>query len=234
MGCGSHPSVSRQGIRRATGALAVGFALAACTEVRSNVEVFHEMPADYAGATITILASAEEKAKTLEFRNYAERLAGKLEGVGFQVVGEGELPRYVAFLAYDVGEGQQVTRTYSIPNYGVTGYSSSHTYGTLNTYGGVGTYSGTTTHTPQYGITGYSTGTTTTTLYPRVLIVDIYEVDWSDTEKSPQVYHLSIASSGRCGRLSQVIDEMLEAGFQDFPGESGTVQRIEVPAKVDC
>lgn len=62
----------------------------------------------------------------------------------------------------------------------------------------------------------------------------MYEVDWFDVENARQVYHLSIASAGRCSALSQVIDEMLEAGFRDFPGESGSATSIEIRGKFNC
>ncbi|WP_299624289.1 hypothetical protein [Pelagibius sp.] len=222
-------------MQRIVGALMLGLWAGACAPtVQSNVEIFHALPSDYVGESITILASDEKEARSLEFKSYAERLAGKLQEVGFRVVGETEGPRFVAFLGYAIGKGQQITRSYSIPNIGVTGYSSSQTYGTVHNYGGYGTYSGTTTYTPQYGVTGYSTGTTTETVYPRAVVIHIYEVNWSDIENSPQVYSLTIGSSGGCGILSQVIDEMLEAGFQGFPGESGSARKARVDSNANC
>lgn len=210
--------------------------LASCFTPRvvSQVEVFHTLPPSYLGETIAIMAATEEQADSLEFRAYADKLRVQLQAVGFEVVEVKDAPRYVAFLHYAIGDGQQVTSTYSIPEYGVTGYSSSTTYGTVSSYGGIGSYSGTTYYTPQYGITGYSTGVTTSTHYPRVVAVDIYDVDWSDTENAERVYEMMVRSSGTCGAISQVIDEMLEAGFMAFPGESGSSRKEEVTSVANC
>lgn len=225
-----HWRVSRQLVK----ATIICSVATACTQVESQVEVFHELPISYPGESIAILSGDENKAGTLEFKDYAARLRAKLTEVGFNVVDGNSRPKYVAFLGYAVGPGEQVTSSYSIPNYGVTGYSSSYTQGTLNSFGGIGTYSGTTTYTPQYGITGYSTGITTSTYFPRVVVVDIYEVDWSNVKDARQVYQLSISSSGTCGVLSQVIDEMLEAGFQNFPGENASAKRIQISSDAEC
>lgn len=208
--------------------------LASCAQVRTNVEVFHELPPDYVGQQIGIVAADARKADTMEFKTYGAKLAQKLVDAGFEFVGGDAQPKYVAMFDYAIGPGQQITETYSKPIYGVTGYSSALTMGTFQSYGGLGTYGGTTLLTPTYGVTGYKTGITTRTEHPRKVAVWVFDMNWDDLKSSRQVYQLLVISSGKCATLSAVIDEMLEAGFQEFPGESGESRRVTVPAKFDC
>jgi hypothetical protein len=41
-------------------------------------------------------------------------------------------------------------------------------------------------------------------------------------------------SAGRCGAIVEVFDAMLEAMFEDFPGENGRARTVRVVTEVDC
>lgn len=214
--------------------LLVVLPLIACARVRANVEVFHRLPSDFLGTSVAIWPADKNKENTIEFEAYSAKLAEHLRKVGLRVVPIDTEPDYVVLFDYAIGTGQQITGTYSLPQYGVTGYSSAQTYGSVQSYGGYATYSGTTYLNPTYGATGYTSHSYTRTEFPRSLLVTIYKSNRAHPEASEQVYQMTVSSSGRCGALSEVIDEMLDAGFQEFPGESSSSREVIIPAKANC
>lgn len=215
--------------------------LAACTQVRSTVTTFHTLPPDTSGKTIAIFPGADKERNSLETKAYIAKLASRFENAGFKVIAfeSHEKPDYVALFTYGMDNGTQVARSYAIPQWGVTGYSSSTTRGTYSSYGNYGSYSGTTTYTPQYGVTGYATGTTTDTVFQRALILDIFETDkiLPDDQGGLDhavVYQAKLLSSGSCGSLAGVIDPMLDALFRNFPGANSQAYTVDVPMKSSC
>ena len=181
--------------------------LAACAlTVSTNVEIFHDLPKDYVGQKIAIVAADPNKAGTIEFRTYAAKLGTRLANAGFQVVSADpdEPPDYVAALAYGVGAQQ-------------TG--GAYTHGTI---------------TPNYVGGGWFSGVTTfTTKYPRALVVSIVEVPRREGQEPRQAYMMTAVSSGECRALSAVIDPILDAAFKDFPGESGRSRTVITPTTAD-
>jgi hypothetical protein len=176
--------------------------LVGCTRVATNVEVFHELPMDFAGKSITVVAADQNKAGTIEFKTYAAKLGAKLGQAGFLVVSPDSQaqPDYVAALAYGVGAVQA---------------------GAAHISGGI---------TPDYAGGGRFGGTVTTEQqYPRALVVGIYRVPRDTSEEPQQVYMMTALSAGRCRALSAVIDPILDAAFTDFPGESGRSRTVTIP-----
>ena len=208
-------------------------ALTACSTVRSNVESYSSL-GHYNGRQLAILPGRDGIDESLEFQSFERMLIEKLTAAGFHVVGIGDRPPYVAFLNYGIDDGQQVARSYSIPQYGVTGYSGGYTTGTFSNLGGMGTFNAQTTLTPTYGITGFQTGAYSETQYSRFLQVDIVEVDWRSGGDYQVVYESNLRSSGSCGRLGAIMPVMLDALFQDFPGQPTRSETVEIPFGGDC
>ena len=223
-------------MRTTTALLLITIAIWGCARVESRIETYHKLPETPDATTITILPYNEKEYSSLEFEAFAKKLAKKLEDAGYTVIdnAEGGNPELVAFLAYGIDDGTMVTEAYSIPQWGVTGYSGSHTTGTVSTFGNTGFYSGTTTYQPQYGITGYSTGTTSYAVYTRALILDIYNVNDLLNGQSKRIYESKLTSQGSCGAIGPVFDEMLEALFEEFPGKSGETRNATVMMDGDC
>jgi hypothetical protein len=227
------------GMRRFLGA-AIGLVVASllavtlsgCSQkILTSIESFQNLPPAGGGRTIAILPGSKEKPSELEFNTYSSKLAAHLEGHGYRVVPAyaSARPDYALFFAYGVDDGQLVSRTYAIPQYGVTGYSGSHTRGTINTYGRQSTYNATTVYSPQYGITGYTTGVVTDKVFTRAVVIDMY-----DTTSERQVYSGKLISSGACSSISGVLDALLEALFQDFPGPPSGSRTVSVRNNANC
>lgn len=192
--------------------LAALLMLGACVpSVRSDVEVFHSLGHDYAGKTVVVVPGDDDKAATLEFTEYARRLSRQLTRVGFTVVPQDSPHDYEVVLDYGIDAGERVTRVYTVPGYGFPYSRRSLLYG----------------YYPYFGHLGYRTRTRNYLVYTRDLSVEIWEQQADGGASREQVYSASVRSRGTCGRLSSVIDEMLVAAFDGFPGETGSVRTVE-------
>jgi hypothetical protein len=180
--------------------------IAACATipmVNTNVEVFHDLPSDFAGKRIAIISADPNKTGTLEYRTYADKLAERMMKVGFEVVAPNTEPPpdYVAALGYGVGTEQVVAAA---------------------TSGGIA---------PDYaGGAHYAATSTVVNAYPRALIVNIVALPRNAGEEPRQVYMMKALSTGQCRTLSAVIDPILDAVFDDFPGKNGTSRTHHVPS----
>ena len=203
--------------------------IAACTKVTGELQSFSALPINWHSKTVAIAPYQDQTSKSLEWRSYAGKLEAKLKVLGFRTVsGKSQRPDYIAFIGWGIDRGSTVTSSYSIPQWGVTGYSGGYTSGVINTFGNTATYTGTTTLTPQYGITGYSTGTTSRRKYTRSLSIDIRDIDSGDN-----VWEGKVVSAGSCGVIAEVIDEMIEIAFSEFPHSGSGRHRIHF-ADADC
>ena len=193
--------------------------------VVSDRSVFHSF---YPKATesIYVMAAHQEMAKSLEFAAYKRKFETQFLQNGIIVVSEESPANYVAIVNYGIDDGTTTTKVGSTPIFGQTGGGyTSHT-GSVYSGGGYGTYSGSSYSYPTYGIVGSSAYSYDETVYKRILTMDIYsKVNGDEPEK---VYEAKISSSGSCGMLNEVIDEIIAALFLDFPGNSGSSETIQI------
>lgn len=192
--------------------------------VRSQVSAFSKLQDVDVGGSVFILPYEAGEEKSLEWQTYASKLANRLRVMGYTVVSDPADAELAVFLGYAIDEGETVTSTYAIPRFGVTGYSGAQTYGTVGPYGN---FSSSTRLAPTYGVTGYTTGSTTRTIYTRSMAVNFYNI-----EKNESVWEMQLSSSGSCGRIITVIDELIEAAFQGFPTSNGGT--VEIPLNGKC
>ncbi len=193
--------------------------LSACApRVVAEVQIFHDLDDRAGGETIAILPADDRRLGSLEFSAYASNLAEHLQANGFLVTRKTAQADFVAFLDYGIDGGQDVSRTRSRSTWGTTGVSTSSD-------GYV---------TPTYGITGYTTRTTTRTIYNRFVGIDIVRADQQDDRGGKSVYEARITSRGPCASLAEVIDEMLAAGFTEFPGANGRGRQVTMSGQSGC
>lgn len=187
--------------------------------INTSISSYHQItPSDVSGHTIVVLPSDEKKNGSLEFGQQKKLAENGLREMGWHVVDENYANSfgvdYVAFFGYAVGDGREQVYSYSVPIYGQTGTRSAQTTGTFSNFGSTTTYSGTTTYTPQYRITGYQSGVGSTTVYDRAAVLNIYAL--SPDADPKRVYEASIASTGSKQQITDVLDEMMIALFNDF------------------
>jgi hypothetical protein len=202
--------------------LLLPLAVGACAQIQANVTAFHEMGPP-SGESIAVVPWKEEKTGSLEFKTYAEHVAQQLSARGFRVVPIQQKPQLIAFLDYGIDDGREVLSSYSVPQYGVTGYSASQTTGTVTSYGNMANISSNTTYTPQYGVTGYRSGVRSETVYTRYISLDVVRIGGESNKK---IYEGRLKSAGSCGNIASLFPTLATMMFKDFPGVSGKSTRI--------
>ena len=190
--------------------------LAACAaEVRTNVAVTHALPASAAAKTIAIVPYTENLAAAPDYQVHVAKLSVHLQQKGYTVVAQtgGPAPDYLAFFLYRIDRGTPVNT--------LEGRAHPNTGSIIS-----------------YGLrTAFSAGTRR--LYMRAVTVEIvdrarFQPNVSASYLAARVYTGSVTSDGPCSTMAPVIDPMLTALFADFPGQSGGIRTVDVPAATDC
>lgn len=211
-------------------ALAAG---CAAPRIQTRTSVFHNLPATLpAESKIAILPWKAADAASLEYQAYAEQVRGWLQKKGVGVAREGEPGTLALFLDYGIDDGRQVVSSYSVPQWGVTGYTAARTTGTVNTYGNTSFINATTTAQPTYGVTGYNQVTRSTQVFRRFVNIDIVQPRHGESPR--KVYEARLQSEGTCGTLAAVMPAFLQAIFTEFPGEPGSARRADLPWDGKC
>lgn len=191
--------------------------------VRTNVEAYSALPETVQSKKVYIAPFEGQNASSLQYKTNASILAGELSEKGLQVVSRAGDADLVAFMGYAVDSGERVTTQYAIPQWGVTGYSGSTTYGSV--YGN--TFSTNTYYTPTYGVTGYSTGTSTEIVYTRSFAINIV-----DPSSRALKYEARAVSRGKCASFTGVAEQIISATLKEFP--KGSVGAVDLPFDGNC
>jgi hypothetical protein len=188
---------------------------ASCAAVRTSVAVTHAMPAMGSARTIAILPYTNNLAAAPGYQGNAAKLAAQLQAKGYTVVPPqgAQAPDYLAFFMYEIDGGTPVNQ--------LEGRPAPNT-GSIITYGLRTTYS-----------------TSTRRIYSRMVTLEIvdrarFQPSQPATYLDARVYSGSVVSDGACSEIAPVIDPMLMALFADFPGASGRLQRVDIPADFTC
>lgn len=202
--------------------IAIGLAALALTACVSNRYVtaditrFHTLPASApTGGSYAIVALDRDQEQSLEFRQYADLLAGKLNALGLKAAAGGPAEAdYVVTLDYGIdGPTPDVrTRNSSVSLGFGMGFGGRRNWG----YGGFG-------YDPFY-----DNYTTTENIYARHVELDIYRGKTYNTPKPERVFEARALSEGVNGQLLPVMPYILDALFKDFPGASGTTRTVQI------
>lgn len=187
----------------------------------SNISVFHKLPIVEKKDTINFsFLKLEGQNNNLEYDTYQEKVRNYLLKQGYV---EKNNSNILISIQYGIDNGREKLRlvpmygeTWYSPyyrgyGYGYRGYGYGHRYGYGYGYG----YRG-------YGIIGNSSSSYT--LYKSYLTFKMYD---KDSKKA--IYQANVTSRGSSGELLLIIDEMVEALFQNFPGENGTNIEVSIP-----
>jgi hypothetical protein len=198
-------------------------ALIGCVSVKTSVDAYSSISDDLEPKTVYLAPYKGMDDSSLQWQANAKILASILEEKGYQVVSQKGQARLTAFFGFAIDKGERVLTSYSIPQWGVTGYTGANTYGTA--YGN--TYSATTTLNPTYGVTGYNSGVSSNVVYTRSVAIDMV-----DNKTGQKVFQSSGVSRGSCASFTGVSKPIIGSILSNFPeGKIGTVQ---VPTDTDC
>ncbi|MCB1694389.1 MAG: DUF4136 domain-containing protein [Pseudomonadales bacterium] len=190
-------------LARTAVALCLLWVAGCATQVTSEVTTFHRL-ASPNGETIAVVPTDEAKTGGIEFNDYAAKVAAQLSEIGFKPVASDENPQILARFDYGVGPGE--THVRSLPD----NYVHYHFY-----YGHPRAwYLGTWWDEPEV----YSY-----TVYPRYL--DLTLIRASDGEV---LFEGHVKSAGREDNMNEVVDYLIDAMFQNFPGESGVTKIVTI------
>jgi hypothetical protein len=183
--------------------------------LKAEVTVFHELPNDFKPSTIAIAPWHQSQKSSLEFKNYSSILKERIERLGFTVVDHSKKPELLLFFDYGDDNGKEMTETYTIPDFGVIGYSGY----SLNSWG---MYPG----MPMYGYRGYQTHINKYTLYSRYIRINIARTIIRSTELD-KIYEGHLKSKGTCSKLTVTLPHLIDMYFQNFPGKNNDTQSLE-------
>lgn len=190
------------------------------SKIISSITVFHKLP-EVNKETIYYNFEMAKEQNSLKDEVFFQKLESNL--LKYNFVKNEQLAQYRIRFKYTIDNGTTTTSTYSYPIYGQIGGGTAYHSGTVNSYGSTASYSGTSYQAPKFGIVSSGTGTTSSTSYVRNVKVQIY-----NNHDSGQVYDAEVKSGGSNGELLLVIDELLEALFKEFPGQSQQTRKESV------
>lgn len=188
------------------------------------------IPSFKSSGKISVLSGDQNLHNSLEFSHYKSRFEEKLSASGFSIVQDPDNADFVAFVTYGI-DGGQISIS-STPIIGQTGGGSTYSTGTISGSGGTGSYSDSSYSMPTYGIVG-STSTSYTT-YTRVIAMDIVDAHSLKQGNVKKVYETRAKSTGSCSIISAVFDKILEAMFNDFPGQNGKSVTVTIYGETNC
>ena len=210
------------------------FIITACSmshyEVKVNsIALSDEELTNYNSCILMPLSDKDEK--TIIHKRYVLSLIDLLENNNIKIVDKYNKANCVIFFDYGISEPQAVNQTSIIPNYGVTGVSSSTTSGSVYMQKtGYGNYTGNvsthTQYTPQYGITGYTPVNQTVFLYIRYLYMEAREIIKDKKEAGDQLWSTMITSVGNSGELNKIMPYMLYVLAENIKTNTQGVQQI--------
>jgi hypothetical protein len=201
--------------------------LGACTQLRGDVTVFHNVTPDVYGRTVAVKGYPEKIDASIEFATYRRMIENQLRANGFKIENDPTAADYIAFTTYglDITTEQRIGST---PEYGQTGGGTAYHSGIVSGYGGSAFYSGTSYTMPTYGVVGSSSYSYSSTTNTRALSIDIVETATINQNRPSKIFEGKITSVGRCSKLNQVMDLLVEGLFQNFPGTSGKTRSVVV------
>lgn len=203
--------------------------LAGCKSINTKTTNFY-IPGYKSEGSIIVLSTKQELNDSLEFANYKAKFEAKLVQAGYTIANTPTEAKYIAFVSYGIDDGKgEVT---SIPIFGQTSGGSTFSSGSIYGSGGSTNFSGSTYSMPTYGMVGSLTGSRT--VYTRVIALDIVDAQSLKDGHPQKILEGRANSTGSCGVIAGVFDEILEAMFKQFPGKSGKVQSVKVSSKGGC
>ena len=207
----------------------VVLALGACaTPFQANVSRFQAMPAAQ-GQTYAIRSDNPRLDGGLEFQNYAELVAQRLNSFGYTRASDEKSANLVVTLDYGVDRGREKVR--SVPGSGF-GYGGFGHYGGFG-YGGYGSGFG----RPYYGFgrRAFMYGFYDPFLFDNYNDVESYTVYSSQLDmkiakrgSNERVFEGSAKAMSMDDDLTTLVPNLIEAMFTGFPGNSGETVKITV------
>lgn len=202
-------------------------ALGACTTgFRADVARFQAMPAPQ-GQSFVVVASDPDRTNSLEFAQYANLVAQRLQGFGYVRSADSASANLVVALDYDVDRGRERVRSTGGFGGGYGGFGYGGGFGRFG-YGGY-PYYGFGRRSFVYGFHdpflfggGYN-DVTSYTVYASQL-----EMTIERRGSRERVFEGTAKAQSTNDELTRLVPNLIEAMFTGFPGNSGETVNITV------
>lgn len=122
--------------------------------VVSQVQAFSSTDAPEPPERVFIFPAVKPGSETLENQTWVRMAEEEFRVRGFVPVKDPRQADLYAGVFLAMNGARDITQSYAVAEWGVTGYSGGYTTGTIQGFGSMATYQGNTTLTPTYGITG--------------------------------------------------------------------------------
>ncbi|MEE4216426.1 MAG: hypothetical protein V2I48_02360 [Xanthomonadales bacterium] len=190
---------------------------------------FSTLPDGRQSGVLAVLGNPAEIEGSPEFTRHKKALELHFAEQGFDITDDIYRADYVAFVNYGMDGGQTVTRSYTNPVYGTV----TDGMGPQGEAAGAGAImanrSGEAYSPGPQGVVRYETNTSSKTVYTAHLNIDMFEMGKDGLGE--KVFETKLLSKGSCGLLDDVMDELVESIFVDFPNTNGQQQ---IQAEIDC
>lgn len=196
----------------------VGLISACSNTFKADVTRFHQLPPPQ-GQTVTIVPADPKKGASLEFASYANLVGHYLEQKGYRPAGEGEAD-LIAELDYSVDDGKVHVRSYPSSRFAF-GYGFYHPFYYHNPYW----YDPWFHRSAFWGFHDpYDRDVRSYVKYTRRLTMQMRPAETG----ARNIFEGTVESVGRSNHLPELMPHMVQALFENFPGQSGTTERIVI------
>lgn len=203
--------------------------LAGCSAVDVNVGSFSTLPEGRQSGVLAVLGNPAEIEELPEFERYKKNFEFHFAEEGFEITDDIYRADYVALVNFGMDDGQTTTRTYTNPVYGAVTEGVTQQGEALASDAIMANRSGESYSPGPQGVVRYDSSTSSKTVFTGHLNVDMFEMGKNGLGE--QVYETKLLSKGSCGRLSEIMDKLVDSIFVDFPNTTGKQQ---VQGEFDC
>lgn len=202
---------------------------AGCSSVDVNVGSFSTLPDGQQTGVLAVLGNPAEIEESLDFKRHKKTLQTHFTKVGFDITDDIYQADYVAFVNYGMDDGHTITRSYKNPVYGTVTDGMAPQGEAASSDAIMANRSGESYSPGTQGVVRYDTSTSSKTVYTGHLNIDMFEMDKNGLGE--KVFETKLLSKSSCGRLGEVMDELVESIFLDFPNTNGKQQ---IQGEFDC
>jgi hypothetical protein len=172
-----------------------------------------------------VIIPEKDQTESLEFKSYANLVSDALRARGWNEATI-ENSEVAVMFQYGISSGRQVVFSYPVLGQVPSGFST--TTSTITRFGSTANVQSITSQQMTPGVVG--TGVGSRTVFDRSVRILMFSLPtFRSTAKMERIFEGQIHSTGSTGDLPTVMPALIKGLFEDFPGTSGTNQRLTIP-----
>lgn len=199
-------------------ALAVGLSACAAPGFKADVSRFQSQLPAPSGQSFAVVADDPALAGGLEFALYADMVGSELEKLGYTEAAPDAATMLVRF-DYEVDNGRERVRTSNL-GFGHAGFGR---FGRFSRFGGFG-------FRRNYAFGFYDPFLAGPEVRSYTVYTSGIDLKIDSTATGQRLFEGSAEAVSRSNRLQQLVPNLVDALFTDFPGNSGETLRITIRA----